>query len=415
MLNNKKIKEWFMSYLQVGVWAFLMKWIVVSVVVGTIVGSISAFFLTSLQWVTDWRESHLWIVACLPLGGLLIGLLYHYLGDTATRGNNLLIDEIHQPSKRIPLRMAPLVLFSTLLTHLVGGSAGREGTAVQIGGAISDQLSKSKYFSMDERRILICIGISAGFASVFGTPIAGAIFALEVLVIGRMRYDAVLPCFLTAILSDYVCRMWGVPHTHYVISEVPEMSLERFFLVILAGILFGLTGKIFAQLTEFWADLFKSKIKYPPFRPLIGGIFIALSIWILGTTKYIGLGIPTIVEAFQTNLHGYDFALKMLLTTFTLGVGFKGGEVTPLFFVGAALGNALSFFIPLPISLLAGMGFVAVFAGATNTPIACILMGLELFGVESAAFIALACVISYSFSGHRGIYTAQKIGSAKQP
>jgi H+/Cl- antiporter ClcA len=167
-------------------------------------------------------------------------------------------------------------------------------------------------------------------------------------------------------------------------------------------------------MTEFWADLFKNKISYPPFRPFMGGIIIALAVWALGTTKYIGLGIPTIVEAFTTSLNGYDFLLKMVLTTFTLGVGFKGGEVTPLFFVGAALGNALAFFVPLPLGLLAGMGFVAVFAGATNTPMACILMGLELFGIESAVFIALACVVSYSFSGHRGIYASQKIGTAKQ-
>jgi H+/Cl- antiporter ClcA len=232
MLPKKNLKKWFTSYLQVSVLAFLSKWLLVSLLIGLVVGSISAFFLASLQWVTDWRESHVWIIAGLPLGGLVIGLLYHYYGDTATKGNNLLIDEIHQPSKRIPLRMAPLVLFSTLLTHWVGGSAGREGTAVQIGGALSDQLSKSKYFSIDERKILICMGISAGFASVFGTPIAGAVFALEVLVVGRMRYDALLPCFLTAIVADYACRLWGIPHTHYTISIVPEMSLVNFLWVI---------------------------------------------------------------------------------------------------------------------------------------------------------------------------------------
>lgn len=415
MLYNERIKGWFKSYLQIATVVFLMKWLIVSLVVGLVVGCISAFFLSSLHFISDWRESHLWIIAGLPMGGLLIGLLYHHYGDRSSRGNNLLIDEIHQPSHRIPLRMAPLVLFSTLLTHLLGGSAGREGTAVQIGGAISDQLSKSKYFSAEDRKILICIGISAGFASVFGTPIAGAIFALEVLTIGRIRYEAILPCFLTAIIADYGCRFWEIPHTHYRITSIPELTPEIFFWTILVGVLFGLVAKSFAQLNRFWSELFRNSIKYPPLRPFVGGIVIALAVWLLGTTKYIGLGIPTIVEAFHGDLKGYDFLLKMLFTTFTLGVGFKGGEVTPLFFIGAALGNALSFFVPLPISLLAGMGFVAVFAGATNTPIACILMGIELFGAQSAVYIALACVVAYLFSGHAGIYSAQKIGSVKNP
>jgi H+/Cl- antiporter ClcA len=182
---------------------------------------------------------------------------------------------------------------------------------------------------------------------------------------------------------------------------------------IFVGILFGLTALLFSKSTHFWASLFKSKISYPPLRPFIGGIFLAVTIWGLGTTKYIGLGVPTIVAAFNEQLNSYDFLLKILFTSFTLGAGFKGGEVTPLFYIGAALGNVLVWFVPLPMPLLAGMGFVAVFSGATNTPIACTLMGIELFGAESGVFIGIACVVAYLFSGHTGIYSAQKVGNPK--
>ena len=180
-----------------------------------------------------------------------------------------------------------------------------------------------------------------------------------------------------------------------------------------SGIIFGLAGMLFAKGCHYWGVLFKRYIAWPPLRPLIGGIIIALSVFLIGTTKYIGLGIPTIVAAFNEKLPLYDFAVKILYTSFTLGAGFKGGEVTPLFYTGATLGNALSGFIPLPMALLAGMGFVGVFSGATNTPLACTFMGIELFGIESGVFLSIACVTAYLFSGHSGIYSSQVVGSPK--
>ncbi|MBX2917127.1 MAG: voltage-gated chloride channel family protein [Cyclobacteriaceae bacterium] len=393
--------------------SYLFKWLWLSTLVGFLAGSASAFFLVSLDWATNWRENNLWIIYFLPLGGLLIGLTYHYLGSTVVRGNNQLLEEFHTPKQIIPLKMAPLILFGTIATHFFGGSAGREGTAVQMGGAIADQFSKWFKLKARDRKVLIIMGISAGFASVFGTPLAGAIFALEVLIIGRMRYEAILPSFLVAIIANYTCNAWQVSHTHYHIPFVPDMNPQNFGWTILAGILFGLTALLFSKSTSMWSRLFNSKIKYAPIRPLIGGAILAVVIYLLGTTQYIGLGIPTIVQSFNTPLNQYDFLIKIALTSFTLGAGFKGGEVTPLFFIGATLGNALIWFIPLPIALLAGMGFVAVFAGATNTPLACTVMGIELFGVESGLYVGLACVVAYLFSGHSGIYSAQIIGSPK--
>lgn len=393
---------------------YLLKWLLVALIIGICIGGASAFFLIALDWCTNYRKENVKIIWLLPVAGFAIGALYHYFGKSVVRGNNQLIEEYHYPEKTIPFKMAPLVLITTLITHLFGGSAGREGTAVQMGGAIADQFSRFLDLRSLDRRLLLVMGISAGFAAVFGTPLAGAIFALEVLIIGRIRFESLMPSILVAIIADQACRQFGGTHTDYMISAVPNMSLINIGLCIVAGICFGLVARIFSKSTHFWSVLFK-KLSYPPLRPVIGGIVIALAVYFMGTTRYIGLGVPVIVEAFSEQVLPYDFILKLLFTTFTLGAGFKGGEVTPLFFVGATLGNALFWFLPLPMDLLAAMGFVAVFAGATNTPIACTFMGIELFGIEGGQYIAIACFIGYLFSGHSGIYNSQIIGSAKHP
>ena len=406
-MNKTKINKFLSSFEQIPSLIYLFKWIFICLILGIIAGSISAFFLLSLEWATNWRESHLWIIWLLPVGGFIIGLSYHLYGNSVVKGNNLLLEEFHSPKKIIPFRMAPLVLFGTILTHFFGGSAGREGTAVQVGGAVADRFTKILKLSKRDRKIVLIAGISAGFASVFGTPLAGGIFALEVLILGRIRLDAIIPSFMAAVFANYFCEIWGVSHTHYHISYVAEMTPVNLLWSLLAGIIFGLVAMLFSKSTHFWSNLFKNVIKYPPLRPVIGGTILAIAIYLIGTTKYIGLGIPTIVDAFNVNLNSYDFLLKVLFTSFTLGAGFKGGEVTPLFYIG------LIWFIPLPMGLLAGMGFVAVFAGATNTPIACTIMGIELFGIESGVFIALACSTAYLFSGHSGVYSSQIIGSPK--
>jgi H+/Cl- antiporter ClcA len=415
--HQKKISRflnWLEHQEQFAISLYTIKWLVISLIVGALVGSASALFLASLSWATDWREDNIWIIALLPLGGFLIGATYYYWGRDVEAGNNILIDELHESKSIIPFKMAPLVFFGTVATHFFGGSAGREGTAVQMGGAIADQFTRLFGLNDEERRILLITGVSAGFSSVFGTPLAGAIFGLEFFLIGRLRYNAIFPAFMAAIIADFFTDpWWGVGHTHYIIPEIPSITLLNLLYAFLAGFFFGLTALVFSKSSHAIGRFFNNQFKYPPMKLVVGGMLVALSVWVLGTTKYIGLGIPTIGSAFEVSLPGYDFAIKLILTALTLGSGFKGGEVTPLFFIGATLGNALSTFIPLPMALLAGMGFVAVFSGAANTPLATTIMGIELFGLESGVYVGIACVVSYLFSGHSGIYGSQVIGSSK--
>jgi H+/Cl- antiporter ClcA len=395
---------------------YLLRWIPVASLAGILGGTASAILLSSLDWATRIREAHTYIILLLPVAGFAIGCMYHYLGKEEEAGNNLLLEEIHsevEAHKTIRFRMTPLILLGTFLTHLFGGSSGREGTALQTGASLADQLAKPFRLNAYDRRVLLMAGISAGFSSVFGTPLAGAVFGLEVLVIGESSYGALIPCFIAAFVGDMTTRAWHVHHTIYRVSETPAMNVRGLALSALAGIVFGLVALSFSKLTHGVDQLFKRYIKWAPFRPLVGGIIVAAAVFAIHTTKYIGLGIPTIQASFTGTQPPWDWAVKLLFTAVTLGAAFKGGEVTPLIFIGATLGNALAYILPIPSSLLAGMGFVAVFAGASNTPIASTLMAVELFGAEAGAYAAIACVFSYLFSGHRGIYRAQRIGSAK--
>ncbi len=396
----------------------LLRWIPISALVGIMAGTASALLLVSLAYATRLRESHVWLILLLAPAGWLVGLLYQHVGASVVAGNNLILEQTHDPTATIPIRMTPLILLGTFMTHVFGGSAGREGTAIQTGASLADQLARPFRLAPHDRRILLMAGISAGFASVFGTPLAGAVFGIEVLAIGTLSYDAIAPCFLAAFVGDLVTKAWRVHHTLYRVTEVPSMSLSGVAYSILAGIAFGSMAMVFANLTHKIGHLCRTYIANAALRPVAGGLLVTAAVFGIGTAhtlKYLGLGIPTILAAFDSKLPVYDFAAKTIFTAVTLGSGFKGGEVTPLFYIGATLGNALSHLLPLPPSLLAGMGFVAVFAGAANTPLASTLMAVELFGAEAGAYAGIACVISYLFSGHAGIYHAQRVGRSKHP
>ena len=391
----------------------LLFWIAIGACVGTLSGSASAIFLLSLDGVGQVRDAHLWLIGFLPLAGFGMGYCYYRYGSGVEKGNNLILEGIYISQSALPFRMAPLVLFGTLISHLFGGSAGREGTAVQMGASLAAQLGKRWFLDAKKGRTLLICGVAGGFASVFGTPLAGAVFSLEWLFRRKIDPNSIFPAFWSAFTAYWVCDwLWGIGHTAYVIPEVAPPSLINLAWMIPAGIAFGLAARLFIETGHLVTTVF-NRISYPPLRPLIGGVLVAGIVYLTGAYTYIGLGIPRMVEAFETPVSWYDFLVKTGLTGLTLGSGFKGGEVTPLFFTGATLGNALATYIPLPLALLAGCGFVGVFAGATNTPLASTLMGMELFGLEAGIYLGIACLVAFIFSGRASIYTSQDLGWKK--
>lgn len=406
----------------------LGKWTLVVVPMAIAVGSLVALFLWALDRATEARFAYPWLIYGMPVAGFAMVLVYQHFGKGTEGGNNLIVDQIHEPGSGVPLRMAPFILVTTVLTHLVGGSAGREGTAVQLGGSLASACGRLCKLSSAEMRILLMAGIAAGFGAVFGTPIAGAVFALEVLTIGRMQYEALLPALLAAVVADWTCHTWGVAHTHYAITylagvgEAVGFHLGALLLkVTVAGVAFGVAAHFFAELSHGASALFKRLLPYAPLRPVIASIILLGLVYLLGTREYLGLGVwspnpgdATILGFFRPDHADYwSWAWKALFTMITLSAGFKGGEVTPLFFIGAGLGSALAGVMGAPVDLFAALGFVAVFAGATNTPLACMIMGIELFGSTHAVYLAVACFIAYLCSGHSSIYLSQRVGVPK--
>jgi H+/Cl- antiporter ClcA len=384
------------------------KWLILLALLSICVGSVAAFFLHSLDWVTQFREQQQWIIAFLPLAGLAIGLLYHYYGKEVAAGNQILIHTLQHPETSIPFKMAPLIYTGTIITHLFGGSAGREGTALQMAASIADLFTNPFKLTAANKRIFILSAVAAGFGSVFGTPWAGAVFAVEFVFAKRVQYNAILPVLLASFGAHYIAQVFNAPHTTYFITSDLHLSGINLLYTILAGCAFGIGAVLFVLCLKYCTEVFNRFLVYPPLRPFVAGILIALAVWLLGTSQYIGLGIPSIVSSFETGFPLHFFAIKLLFTVVTLSGGFKGGEVTPLFVMGATLGSALSLLIPLPTALLAGMGFVALFAGASKTPITCTIMAIELFGYESAIFIGIACFIAYFVSGKKSIYNIHK-------
>lgn len=398
----------------------VVRWALILVPMAAAVGTLCAAFLWSLDAVTRLRFASPWLLYLLPLGGFAVGLLYHLTGRSVEAGNNLIVEQIHEPGGGVPLRMVPLIFFGTVVTHLFGGSAGREGTAVQLGGSLASGFGRALRLDAEGTRILLMGGIAAGFGAVFGTPIAGAVFALEVLAIGRIEYRALVPCLVAALVGDWTCLAWGIHHGAFRLDAIVPVDALLVLKAAIAGVAFGLVGLVFAEANHALGGWLKRMVPYGPLRPVIGGLAVIVLVYVCGTRDYLGLGTLaetpgsiTIGSLFGPDSHPWSWALKLLFTVVTLSAGFKGGEVTPLFFIGAALGNALAPLFGVPTELFAALGFVALFAGAANTPLACTFMGIELFGSAYAVPIAVACFVAYLCSGHNGIYLSQRVAVPK--
>jgi|LakMenEpi03Aug12_release.lakeMendotaPanAssembly.Ray.scaffolds.fasta_scaffold100491_1 H+/Cl- antiporter ClcA len=382
----------------------VMTWLLLGTVIGVPIGLASALFLYSLDFVSHWRESNLWIIVFLPLVGLLIGYIYSNLGKSSESGTNLILQEYFIPSKTLPKLMAPLILVSTLLTHLVGASAGREGTAIQMGAAIADRFHFLGEKFQQNRALFLTAGIGAGFASLFGTPWAGAIFAIELLRNKSIPWSGVIPALTTSFVAYFTCLLTKAPHTHYKAVEGLQFDSTTLIYLFAVSALFGMVALLYVYAHQFFKSLGVVLVRSNIWRPFFGGIVIFIIFAIMGNTRFMGLGIPSILDSFENHAAYYDFLVKLLLTAFTLAFGFKGGEVTPLFFIGATLGSALSMVVPIPIALMAAVGFLAVFAGATKTFLACSIMGGELFGWEAFPYFFASCLVAQIFSGTKGIY-----------
>lgn len=388
----------------------LLRWVALGALVGVLGGLSGAAFLVTLEWVTDYRLDHGWIIGLLPVAGLAVGLAYHYGGGRSVEGNNVIIDEIHEPSAWVPKRMAPMVFVGTVITQLFGGSAGREGTAIQMSGSLTDAASRLLRLDDHDRRLMLITAIAGGFGAVFGVPIAGAVFALEVQTLGRVRYDAILPCLTASVIGAWVVHALGVEHTP--VPTLPHLGLDLATVgrVAVAGLVFGLVGILFIEATHALKRLFRALVPWMPGRPVVGGVIVVLLTLAVGSQTYNGLSLGLIhASLFGGDVSGWSWLLKLVFTAVTLGALFQGGEVTPLFVIGASLGAVLAAPLGAPTTLLAAIGFVAVFAGATNTPIACTIMGLELFGGGGAVYFAIGCFVAFVFSSHRGIYAAQRV------
>lgn len=388
----------------------VLQWVLLGAIVGVLAGLASAAFLVTLEAATQFRQAHVELVYALPLAGLALGAVYAKWGMKILGGNNLVIDTVHEAGPEIPLRMAPMVLIGTVVTHLFGGSAGREGTAVQMGASLADFLSHRLRVDPVTRRELLAAGIAGGFGSVFGTPIAGALFGLEVVVIGRLGYEALVPALVAAVVGDLVVRGLGVGHTIYP-SPLP-LALDPTLVAkwVIFGLAVAAVATLFVELTHALKRWLTKRVPSLALRMTLGGAVLVLLWRGVGSDEYLGLGIPMLLRSFtDPDLPSTAFLLKLVFTAVTLSAGFLGGEVTPLFFVGAALGNLMGRLLGVPLELAAGIGMAAMFAAAANTPLALSIMAVELLGASVLPHVVIVSVVAYLFSGHRGIYPSQRL------
>ena len=388
-------------------------------IIGAIVGSLTTILLKVNDFLGDIRERNEWLIYFLPIAGIVIGFIYMRFGKSngndCAKANNHIIEGV-QGISTILKRIGPIVYIGTFITVLFGGSTGREGAAIQMGGSVAETINQKLKIDNMDKKIVLMSGISAGFGAAFGTPIAGTIFGMEMIAIGKLKYQSSVLCLVSSFVSHYISsKVWGLKHEKFKIESVPELSVPTFAKILLISIIFGLIALLYCQLRHaiqrITEKIFKSNhIK----RAFVGGVIIVILMLIVGTREYNGRSLELLEQSFDKGVPVYAFMAKLVFTAVTMGTGFVGGEAIPLFTIGATLGNVLSGVLALPMSFLAAVGLIAVFCGGTNTPIAAFILGVEMFDGKGIEFFFIACIVSYIVSGHHGLWPSQTLHDPKR-
>ncbi len=391
------------------------KWGVISIIAGSICGILGSLFHFCVGWATQTRTNNPWLILFLPLSGIAIVAIYHACGVKKDEGTNLVIYAIRE-SRDLPANMTFLIFIGTVLTHLCGGSTGREGAALQIGGSVGNTLGRLFQLDENEKKIITMCGMSALFTALFGTPLAATVFSMEVITVGVMEYAAFLPCAAASMIAYEISIAFRITPMGYVLSSVPGIAVAPALKIIVLALACCLASVIFVKGMQRTSKILAEKIPNQYIRVVSGGIAVVLLTLLFRTTIYNGAGMDTI----EASIHGdhiaiYVFLVKILFTVITMCCGFKGGEIVPAFFIGATLGNALSWYIGLDPAFGAAIGMICVFCCVVNCPMASVIMSIELFGTSGVLYFALGCAVSFMVSGYFSLYTTQQFLFSKRP
>lgn len=393
----------------------LFKWMIISILVGGIIGGIASVFSYAVTWATEFRQGHPLVILGMPLGGLAIVYMYKIMGQEKNSGTNMVLTVVRADDEDMPGQVTPLILISTIITHFFGGSSGREGAALQFGASMGNVLARRLHLNESDKKIVMLASMSAAFSALFGTPMAAVVFPMEVISVGVMYYAALVPCVFSSFAAQYVALTFKVQTLDfpYPVDTAPNFYGINAFKCVLLAFACAFAGALFCEMLHHSEHSFKKWIKNPYLRIIAGAVAVIVLYFILGTDAYLGLGGGIIQSSFKSPMRIEMFLLKMVFTCLTLCVGFKGGEIVPSLFIGATFGSALSAFLGLPCDICAACGMVGVFCAVTNSPISSLLIASEMFGFAGMPFYCVVVAVSYLLSGYKSLYKEQKIMYSK--
>lgn len=392
--------------------SYFVKWSIISVLIGSVTGIVGALFGHTVIWASDYFRNHWWTLCFLPFTGLLIVWIYRILGQEKNRGTNMVIESIYADTD-LTIGMAPAVFLGSILTHISGGSSGREGAALQMGGSIGNEIGKVIHLDEKDIKIAVMCGMSGAFAALFGTPMAAALFSMEVISVGVMYYAALVPCIFSAFIGASIAKRFFLAPEAFTIGEIPSFDLKMAVIIILLGMLCALVSELFCIVLHKTSNFYGKYFKTPNRRIIAGGLFLILLTFAVGNINYNGSGILLIEDCFNGEVRYEAFLWKILFTAVTLEAGYKGGEIVPTLCIGATFGCSFAMLTGEPHGLMAACGMLAVFAGVTNCPISTLLLGFELFGYEAMPYFVIVIAVSFTLSGYSGLYSSQKFVYSK--